>query len=71
MIVNDYNMGEIDSVGLQNGQHITTIDHLKALNTSHKGGIFAMAMVDTETLITGSSDRSLKVWKMQPEFTMV
>lgn len=35
------------------------------MNTNHKGGIFALVIVDDDTYVTGSADRTVKVFGLQ------
>jgi WD40 repeat protein len=37
----------------------------KKINTVHKGGIFSLVIVDDDTYVTGSSDRTVKVFGLK------
>jgi len=35
------------------------------VNTNHKAGIFSLVIVDDDTYVTGSADRTVKVFSMK------
>ena len=43
---------------------------MKVHNTNHKGGIFTLTLIDEDTFVTGSNDRTLKVWRLS-DFKMI
>ncbi|KAL4429414.1 hypothetical protein ABPG74_021001 [Tetrahymena malaccensis] len=51
------------NVKLADKQKIATIDHLQTVNTKHSKGIFAIKVIDAETIVTASSDRSVRIYK--------
>ena len=40
------------------------MDFLRTITTSHKGGIFCLKILDDSTYITGSNDKTLRVWNL-------
>ncbi|KAL4433185.1 hypothetical protein ABPG74_010880 [Tetrahymena malaccensis] len=54
-----------DNVALQDDQVVSKVEFIKSVNTNHKSGVFSLVLIDDDTYLTGSYDRTVRVFGLK------